>query len=350
MKYTTAISVTLATALISGIAIAADITQEEFEERVTGVAVSDVNGKLEFGYTEFDFGPRVGNPTTQNLWDDGSAFTAKGAISVPLSQQFGLQLDAGYLGSEVDFTGGTPAISDRDLTAYGIGGHFFWRDSNKGLLGLYADYVDYELENSPAGFNEFSTSRLAVEGEAYLENVTFKALVGVDNLDVGTLGDEDFFAASGGIDYYLNENFMLSAGVRHSFDQTAGVVGMEALLNEDGVATSAFAEAAFAEDASSVSVGLKFYLAKNPKTLINRHREDDPQIALFANTALAANCIGGIINPNTSDSANTGVSAMSDAPSAGPIISNGSVLPNARLDGCDVDFDQNTNMPYVALP
>src|SRR5438045_5739032 len=55
----------------------------------------------------------------------------RGAITVPLAYQWGLQVDG--------------ALGALNHSAFGsAGGHLFWRDPTKGLVGLYGSHVRWD--------------------------------------------------------------------------------------------------------------------------------------------------------------------------------------------------------------
>jgi hypothetical protein len=102
---------------------------------IAGDAVSSVNGKLQA------MGGKV---------DGKDASAALGSLSLPVSSNFGVQVDA--LGGKVN---------SQSTQGYGL--HAFWRDSEKGLLGLTGSQVK-------TGGNKMN--RAGVEGEYYFPNVT----------------------------------------------------------------------------------------------------------------------------------------------------------------------------------
>ena len=286
--------------LAAGAALAADlegISSEKFEERYSGAAVSEVNGKLELGYVHYDFGDN--NPTN---FTDGQAFIGQGALSLPVTHSFGLQIDGGFLNGSIDQNG---SADDVDVSAFGAGAHLFWRDPGKGLLGLYGHYTDYEYDfgsSSSLGSVDVSNARVAAEAEAYFGQVTAKALAGVDFLDVDGIGDEEYLLLNGQIDYYFTENFRVFGGVNHSFDQTSGVLGAEALLDVGGISPALYANASFSEDATAVMAGVNIYFGRRTKSLMRRHREDDPEPDLF--DPKLADCLQGIGTMDTEEDDN----------------------------------------------
>jgi hypothetical protein len=176
-----------------------------------------------------------------------------GAYSVPLTQQWGAQID-GLAG-----TGGGDAF-------WGAAGHLFWRDPTVGLLGLYGSWVAW----SNAGAN---VSKVGIEGQMYNGRFT----LGGNIVEQG--GTFSGLAGEADLSYYAGDNFRLDGGYR--FLQGiggVGSVGAEWLPNNNGFglfATGNFGQSGY----STVLGGLKFYTGA-PKSLIGRDRQDDPPVAL----------------------------------------------------------------------
>ena len=213
-------------------------------------AVSGINAKISgFGGGEnFDLGP------------DGGLFGVDGAVSVPLGQMFGFQLDGMVASLDGDFIGSAA-------------GHLFWRDPTVGLLGLYGSWVT--RDNSGV-----DTWRLGVEGEYYSGPISVEAIVGYEDADVPAiilLDDENIFAYAD-VAYYATPDLRFSVGYRHLNDLDMAALGAEWQLPTDFIGgTSLFAEGRIGEDDyASVWAGLRVYLGAENKTLIRRHREDDP--------------------------------------------------------------------------
>ena len=100
-------------------------------------AVSGLNGKIAVygGYQEDEI-------------DDGGIFGVLGSVSVPLGHRFGFQLDGQVAAVEDDVFGR-------------LGGHLFWRDPSKGLVGVYGAVEGYDDIDMDAW-------RIALEAEAYI--------------------------------------------------------------------------------------------------------------------------------------------------------------------------------------
>lgn len=277
-------SISLAAFMVSMPAFAADVLNEEqFEERFSGAAVSALNAKIEVGkfHVGFDDDNNFGPLGLEN----STGYFVQGAVSAPLVGQFGIQIDAGMMDGDADVNIG----GDVDINARAIGAHLFWRDPSKGLLGIYAAYSDYEIGNL-----DVDNTRVGVEGEAYMDRLTLKGFVGKDFTDYETFGNEDYVAASAGVDYYLTDNFMVGVGVDHSFETTAFTAGFEWMGDTGGVSPALFTDVAFNDGDTTVMAGLKVYLGQEGKSLIRRHREDDPGINLFDNISALGSCVAGL--------------------------------------------------------
>ncbi len=207
-------------------------------------AVSDLNGKVGYagGSMEGDWGNNV---------------SASG--SLPVTSNVGFQADWLYTD-----------VSDREFL--GSAAHLFWRDPQKGLLGLVGGGVDEE---------DIDSLRGGVEGEYYLEHFTLTATAGVASLEYDDgpfpfIDDDvtDFFGGAG-IRYYPLDNLMLSVSYLHVFDNEL-VLGM-AEYQTPIHGLSVFAQIADGEHGYDHALfGVQFYIGR-AKSLIQRHRSDDPQ-------------------------------------------------------------------------
>jgi hypothetical protein len=212
-------------------------------------AVSGLNGKIAAygGWQDDDVG-------------DGGLGGLLASLSVPLGHSFGFQADGQVASVDGDFFGR-------------VGGHLFWRNPATGLLGVYGSYEGFDD-------TDFNAWRIAVEGEAYLDMFTLRVMAGYEDLDVpvGTVDDSNLFAAAD-IAVYLNEDFKASVGYRHMNDMHMAAAGVEYQLQSNffGGGTSVFAEGRVGEDDyAAVWAGVRLYLGAGEKSLIRRHREDDP--------------------------------------------------------------------------
>ncbi len=220
-------------------------------------AVSGINVKISGfgGWEDYDFGP------------DGGLAGVDGSLSIPLGQLFGFQLDGMAASLDGEFIGGGA-------------GHLFWREPTVGLLGLYGSWVTRD-------FSGVDTWRLGVEGEYYSGPISVEAIVGYEDADVPPfvlLDDEDVFAYAD-VAYYVTPDLRFSLGYRRLNELDMAALGGEWQLPTDFIGgTSLFAEGRLGEDDyASVWAGLRVYLSAEDKTLIRRHREDDPGNKLYNN-------------------------------------------------------------------
>jgi hypothetical protein len=183
----------------------------------------------------------------------------EGGFAFPLGTNFGFQADAFYMD-----------VSNRDF--YGAGAHLFWRDSEKGLLGITAAGIrENEVLDSWAG---------GFEGEYYLNYFTLFAQAGMMNVDyaVGLLPfietDETGCYAVAGAGFYPVDNLYLSCSYTHALDNGLFQSEIEWQTPMDGL--SLFARLARGDNGYDHALaGVRWYFGKQ-KRLKLRHREDDP--------------------------------------------------------------------------
>ena len=235
-------------------------------------AVSGINGKISAfgGWEEYDLGP------------DGGLFGVDGSLSFPLGHSFGLQIDGMASSLDGEFIGGAAA-------------HLFWRDPSAGLIGLYGDWITRDDSG-------VDTWRIGVEGEFYSGPISIEAIVGYEGADVPAIvliDDEDIFAYAD-LAYYATPDLRFSVGYRRLNDLDIAALGAEWQLPTGFMGgTSLFAEGRIGEDDyASVWAGLRVYVGAESKTLIRRHREDDPGNKLTSNIFDFDNCL---IEPDFGD-------------------------------------------------
>jgi len=221
--------------LINTPAMAADVDQRPLDP----CAVSGTNGKIEAGGGYYEGSQK----------QKGAAFQGAGSVAFALGCSFGFQLDT--------------AIGSLDKrTTGGVAGHLFTRNPNSYLAGVYADY-------SLVGNNDIW--RVGAEGELYLSQFTFSALAGYENSDL-TRGD---LFASVGASFYVTDNFRLSAGYRRFLNVDAGFAGAEWMFEETPL--SVFSEGQIgSKNHLLITAGVRYHFGGGNKSLIRRHREDDP--------------------------------------------------------------------------
>jgi hypothetical protein len=212
-------------------------------------AVSAINAKVSGGYADFD---------------SKSAGFGSASVTLPLTHSIGFSIDG--LGGKYD--------SD---SLWGVGGNLFWRNPDKGLIGIIGSKVQ-------AG--AASVSRGGATGELYLDRFSLFTDIGYQAGDI----KQDGVFSDIGLRWYAVDNLALSAGCAYSGGVTAGVIGMEympAFKVVPGIAL--FVNGSWGQgDYHSVVAGVKYYFGKENKTLKARHREDDPE-----NSALNGLVFGG---------------------------------------------------------
>ena len=224
-------------------------------------AVSGINSKISGGYADLDA---------------ASTKFGSASITLPVTHCFGLAIDG---------LGGDYSAS----SLWGVGGNLFWRDPDKGLIGIMGSNVQVGANN---------VSRGGVSGELYLGRFSVLTDVGHETGDTikhGVFSDLTFRC-------YVIDNFVLNAGCAYSGRNTAGVVGFEympALKTLPGL--TLFARGSVGEsDYHSVMAGVKYYFG-NGKTLKQKHREDDPENTALSGLLLGSQGEGGFTNnPETS--------------------------------------------------
>lgn len=262
--------------VLAGAASAADL-----DERIVGTkpAVSGINGKIDIGYNYLDF---------SNLPGHLNAPYGIGTISLPVGHQFGLQIDAGA-------TSISSSVAPGSITLGGGAVHGFWRNPDVGLAGVYAHYVDLSGGGVNAGI-----WRLGAEAEIYLDRFSIEAFAGGDLINA-PIGNLDFFSGDLYGAFYATENIRVQAGILHQFNNTLGRVGGEAMLPFAANNISLYADGTFGDGIGSVRGGLRIYFGESGKSLIARHREDDPKTRLLdfygfdVNLAPPAGCPPGFI-------------------------------------------------------
>jgi hypothetical protein len=201
-----------------------------------------------------------------------SFYGGTGSFSVPLGQQFGFQTDGLTASYRGDFLSG-------------IGGHGFWRDPSKGLIGLYGDYLHWDrLGGAHVG-------HFGAEGAVYLNRVTLEGVVGVESGNnrsavigglVETVNLTTRMFDKVDLAYYVTDDLQLFIGHRYFGGKSLLALGGEWQFANLGNASSVlFVEGRVGtERLDSVWAGVRFYFGQKPKSLIRRHREDDPPVGL----------------------------------------------------------------------
>jgi hypothetical protein len=207
-------------------------------------AVSAINGKL-----ELDFG---------GITDPESAtFRAAGSLSVPIGERFGVQGDV--------------AIGNIDDTwSFGGALHAFTRDPSSYLLGVTAGVVVADGARLAA---------IGPEAELYLDRISLEGWAGWAAIDYedALMTDESGFFAIGDVAWYPTDDWRLSIGGASILGRESLKLATEYQFSGLGFPLSGVGEVrAYDTGAYSFRVGIKGYLGDPDKSLIDRHRQDDP--------------------------------------------------------------------------
>ena len=218
-------------------------------------AVSGVNGKMS-----------VEGGVTGGDGQSSGIGVVQGSVAAPLAHALGVQLDG-------------LASTSYDTPIFGSTAHLFWRDPAIGLLGPVA---------SIAGGDGYRLGWYGAEAELYAGIFSFGAWGGyheaVDN-ELGLRVASAFYGGSAKV--YPTPDLALSLGVTSSFQKatlTASLEYQPDLFARHNVAF--FVNGDAADDSYTVTAGIRLYFGAD-KTLIRRHREDDPAEWLNANAAAA---------------------------------------------------------------
>jgi hypothetical protein len=256
-----------------------------------------VNGKVDgaIGFDEIDRQVVPGFLALPSVNHDDTRYHGAGSLSFPIGCLLGIQLDAA----------GGQASGEEFI---GFGGHAFMRDPESYLAGVYATYTDH-------GPNEIW--RVGPEVELYMGNFTIEGWAGFENSDSN--GDQLF--AHVDLAMYATDNLRVNVGFRRYLDLNLFSAGAEWQPEWEGVPVSFYVEGQVGEqDSATIFGGIRFYFGGPEKSLIRRHREDDPSNKLF--NMLAITCA---TNSNIKY-----VSAYSD----GAISDDGDSLMPVNTDGC----------------
>lgn len=227
-----------------------------------GTAVSDENVKLQL------MGGSVDGVHTE---------TASFALAVPAGENFGLQLDGLY-----------GVVGEADVRGGGL--HAFWRDSEKALVGLVASYAEAD---------DIAVTRAGIEAEYYHGKFTVTATGGHQDGDI-----EESGYGTAEIRYYHDDNLVFTIGGSKANDSDLWGGSIEKQLGDDGL--SIFIASFVGNEGYDYTVlGVNYYFGED-KSLIRRHREDDPIIALFSSmvgsakdivAAAGGDIFGGNVDP-----------------------------------------------------
>jgi hypothetical protein len=211
-------------------------------------AVSGPNGKIN---VNGGFAGDQANSTS-------GAYGFNGSLSLPLGCDLGVQLDAGFQHELGD-------------TTYGGVGHFFMRDPNSYLLGMTGGYFKS---------NDASTWAVGPEVELYSGQFSFEAWAGLANVDVNGIGSSNKGFAFADAAFYATDDLRLSLGASMLGESKFLNAGMEYQVSDP---VSLTLDGKIGDDEYvAVNAGLTLYFGETGnKSLIRRHREDDPRNRLL---------------------------------------------------------------------
>ena len=204
--------------------------------------------------------------------DEGEGI-ATGSFALPIGHDFGMQAD-GAVGSFDDELLGGGAL------------HLFTRDPSRYLFGVYGSYHTWDRIN---------IWRAALEGELYIGPVTLEGIAGYESLDVPSFAngpslDDNHLFGQADAGYYITDDFKIYAGYRYINERSFGAAGTEYLIRGLEVPVALFARGDFGDEfVQNITGGVRIYLSDDPdKSLIDRHRKDDPKVYAPTFPTLAA--------------------------------------------------------------
>ena len=212
-------------------------------------AVAEVNGKIEF----------QGGPYAIDDFGGGGEWQGGASLSVPLGDVFGLQADVAVSNTVNGNTleGGMLHFFTRDPDAYlfGVTGGSFWTsDANAQLIGP--------------------------EVELYAGQFSFQGYAGFMNANIAGVNSGKFFGI-GDVSYYATDDLMFKIGVKDVMDFKTAHLGLEYMISDSMPLSFTLDGKIGDSNYRAVDVGLKFYFGGPDKSLIRRHREDDPPNRIF---------------------------------------------------------------------
>lgn len=206
-------------------------------------AVSGVNGKVEVVGGEIKIGGG-GHPA-------GAGVNA--SLSAPLGHDFGIQGDAlvrAYDGS----------------TAWGVGGHLFTRNPHSYLFGIAGASVTH---------NGTTIWGVGPEAELYMGRFSLEAFGGFGGVDYPSATDKHGGFGFLDLAWYPTDDWRLAIGGSSVYGYNAFHLSTEYQFQDTG--TSLTGNLRTGNGATTATVGIKFYFGDTaPKSLIARHRQDDP--------------------------------------------------------------------------
>lgn len=205
-------------------------------------AVSALNGKI-----EFDAG-------VLSLPSPAFMGRAAGTLTVPIGERFGLQLDASIASAPGLTTSAALHAFTRDPQSYLIGGTF-------GVIRTPGAIV-------------FAAGP---EAELYFDRWTVEAWAGLSYARPVAGPDRVAALVMANLGYYLSDNWRVTVGVSSLDGYSTLQLGGEYLLSDFDLPVAVTAETRVGQDGAwRGMLGLRAYLGSDDKSLMRRHREDDP--------------------------------------------------------------------------
>jgi hypothetical protein len=245
--------------------------------------------------------------------DGNGLYGAAGSLAVPLGFNYGLQLDGIAAKVRSDALG--------DVGVAGTAAHLFWRDPSIGLLGGYGSYTHTD---AGSGVNIFAGG---AEGALYLGRFTLEGIAGAQggNGENGAFGSFDIdtrFFDLAQLAFYPTDDVKLYIGHSYDLGRNGALLGVEfGVPIGHGTMAALFATGTVWEGGDAAAMaGLRFYFGQRDKTLIRRHREDDPldftTSVEFANSGGAGGS-AGLLFGNGGNGGTGGTGGLSGSGGAG---------------------------------
>ncbi|MEQ1755687.1 MAG: hypothetical protein ABL973_16320 [Micropepsaceae bacterium] len=207
--------------------------------------------------------PAVSAPNLKVVAEAGdtssdSSWVIGGGLTLPVGQQWGLQIE-----------GGAAGVGDDNI--YGTAAHLFTRNPDSYLLGLFAAYASEDTFGLEA-------TRVGAEAEIYLNQISLLAKAGYqfsDTTSEGAFGDVE-------LKWYVSDNFAVSAGAGIDEQQTLGHGSIEWQPGFSALPGLAFRVdgAVGDDDYHSILGGISYYFGTDA-SLKDRHRKQDPELELI---------------------------------------------------------------------
>ena len=212
-------------------------------------AVSEVNGKIEF----------QGGPYTIDDFGGGGEWQGGASLSVPLGDVLGVQADVAV----------SNTVNGNTLEGGML--HFFTRDPDAYLFGV---------TGGSFWTNNANAQLIGPEVELYAGQFSFQAYAGFMNANIAGANSGKLFGI-GDISYYATDDLMFKLGVKDVMDFKTAHLGLEYMISDSMPVSFTLDGKIGDSNYRAVDVGLKFYFGGPDKSLIRRHREDDPPNRIF---------------------------------------------------------------------